>query len=48
MISGKVVTLKNILHVPEIHKNLIFIALLVKNKFKYVFVSDKFVRNNYK
>uniref|UniRef100_A0A1S4BS89 Retrovirus-related Pol polyprotein from transposon TNT 1-94-like beta-barrel domain-containing protein n=1 Tax=Nicotiana tabacum TaxID=4097 RepID=A0A1S4BS89_TOBAC len=34
MMSGKVVTLNNICHVPEIRKNLVSISLLVKNKFK--------------
>nr|XP_016469579.1 PREDICTED: uncharacterized protein LOC107791934 [Nicotiana tabacum] len=41
--SGKVVTLNNVCHVPEIRKNLVSISLLVKNGFKCVFVSDKVV-----
>ena len=43
MTSGKVLTLNNILHVPTIRKNLGSVALLVKNGFKYVVVSDKSV-----
>nr|XP_009758309.1 PREDICTED: uncharacterized protein LOC104211015 [Nicotiana sylvestris] len=43
--SSKVVTLNNVFHVPEIRKNLVSISLLVKNGFKYVFVSDKVVIN---
>lgn len=43
MTSGKTVTLKNVLHVPEIRKNLVSTSLLVKNGFKVVFVSDKVV-----
>ncbi|XP_070005782.1 uncharacterized protein [Nicotiana sylvestris] len=43
MTSGKVVTLNNVLHVPEIRKNLVSDGLLVKNDFKCVFVSDKVV-----
>ena len=43
MTSGKTLTLKNVLHVPEIRKNLVSTSLLVKNGFKVVFVSDKVV-----
>ena len=43
MISGKVLTLNNFLHVPTIRKNLISVALIVKNGFKCVLVSDKAV-----
>ena len=43
MTSGKELTLKNVLHVPNIRKNLISGSLLSKNGFKLVFVSDKFV-----
>ena len=43
MTSGKVLTLKNVLHVPTIKKNLVSAALLVKNEFKCVIVSDKAV-----
>ncbi|XP_077251978.1 uncharacterized protein LOC143891238 [Tasmannia lanceolata] len=41
--SGKELTLKNVFHVPEIRKNLIFGPILVKKGFKIVFESDKFV-----
>jgi len=40
---SKVVTLNNVLHVPEIRKNLVSTILLVKNVFKCIFVSDKVV-----
>ena len=43
MTSGKTLTLKNVLHVHEIRKNLVSTSLLVKNEFKVVFVSDKVV-----
>ena len=43
MTSGKTLTLMNVLHVPEINKNLVSTSLLVKNGFKVVFVSDKVV-----
>jgi len=43
MISGKVVTLKNVLHVLELRKNLVSTPLLTKNGFKCVFVYDKIV-----
>ena len=43
MTSGKVVTLNDVLHVPDIHKNLVSGSLLSKNGFKLVFVSDKFI-----
>ncbi|XP_075079636.1 uncharacterized protein LOC142164815 [Nicotiana tabacum] len=43
MTSDKVVTLNNVCHVPEIRKNLVSFSLLVKNGFKYVFVSDKII-----
>ncbi|CAL8104153.1 unnamed protein product [Prunus armeniaca] len=43
MTSGKEVTLNNILHVPEIQKNLVSGSLLNKNGFKLVFEFDKFV-----
>ncbi|CAL1356033.1 unnamed protein product [Linum trigynum] len=43
MTSGKVVTLNNVLHVPEIRKNLVSTSLLAKHGFKVVFVSDKVV-----
>ncbi|KAL4038513.1 hypothetical protein IC575_002134 [Cucumis melo] len=43
MTSGKELTLNNVLHVPDTHKNLISGSLLSKNGFKLVFVSGKFV-----
>jgi len=41
--SGKNLTLKNVLHVPEIRKNLIYGFLLYKNGFKTVPESDHVV-----
>jgi len=43
MTSGKELTLNDILHVPDIRKNLVSGSLLSKNGFKLVFVSDNFV-----
>ena len=43
MTSGKIVTLINVLHVPDVCKNLVSCSLLSKNDFNLVFVSDKFV-----
>ena len=43
MTSCKVLTLNNVLHVSTIRKNLVYTALLVKNGFKCVLVSDKAV-----
>ena len=43
MTSDKVLTLNNVLHVPTIRKNLVSAALLIKNGFKCVLVSDKAV-----
>ena len=40
MTSDKVLTLNNVLHVPTIRKNLVSAALLVKNGFKCILVSD--------
>ncbi|CAL5339659.1 unnamed protein product [Camellia sinensis] len=42
MTSGKELTLKDVLHVPEIRKNLVSGSLLSKNGFRLVFESDKF------
>ena len=42
MITGKFLTLKDVLHVPEIQKNLVFGSFLSKNGFILVFESDKF------
>ena len=41
--SGKELTLNDVLHVPEIRKNLISRSLLSKHGFKLTFVADKFV-----
>ncbi|PHT34013.1 hypothetical protein CQW23_25813 [Capsicum baccatum] len=41
MTSGKVLTLNNVLYVPELRKNLISVSLLDKNGFKCVFVFGK-------
>ena len=41
--SGKELTLVDLLHVPNICKNLVSGSLLVKSGFKLVFNSDKFV-----
>ncbi|KAF3655302.1 putative ankyrin repeat-containing protein-like isoform 2 [Capsicum annuum] len=41
MTSGKVLTLNNVLYVPELRKNLISISLLGKNGFKCVFIFRK-------
>ncbi|KAI5314260.1 hypothetical protein L3X38_043436 [Prunus dulcis] len=43
MTSGKEDTLNNVLHVPEIRKNIVSGSLLSKNGFKLVSESDKFV-----
>ena len=42
MTTGRFFTLKDVLHVPEIQKNLVSGSLLSKNGFKLVFESDKF------
>uniref|UniRef100_A0A2N9G4N1 Retrovirus-related Pol polyprotein from transposon TNT 1-94-like beta-barrel domain-containing protein n=1 Tax=Fagus sylvatica TaxID=28930 RepID=A0A2N9G4N1_FAGSY len=44
MTSGKELTLNDVLHVPDIRKNLVSGSLLSKNGFKLVFESDKFAR----
>ena len=43
MTSGKELTLNNMLHVPEIQKNLVSGSLLSKKGFKLVFVSNNFI-----
>ncbi|GKE36888.1 hypothetical protein Tco_1460293 [Tanacetum coccineum] len=43
MTSGKDLVLSNVLHVPEITKNLISGPILSNKGFKLVFESDKFV-----
>ncbi|KAL0293444.1 UNVERIFIED_CONTAM: hypothetical protein Sangu_2523800 [Sesamum angustifolium] len=49
MTSGKELTLIDVLHVPDIHKNLVFGSQLVKSGFRLVFESNKFVltKNNH-
>ena len=41
MTSGKELTFNDVLHVPDIRKNLVSGSLLSKNGFKLVFESDK-------
>ena len=43
MTSGKELTLNDVLHVPDIRKNLVSGSLLSKKGFKLVFVSDNFI-----
>ena len=43
MTSGKELTLNDVLHVPEIRKNLVSGSSLSKKGFKLVFVSDNFI-----
>ncbi|PHT46593.1 hypothetical protein CQW23_15751 [Capsicum baccatum] len=43
MTSGKVLTLNNVLYVPELHRNLISVSLLDKREFKCVTISGKIV-----
>ena len=43
MTSGKELTLNDVLHVPEIQKNLVSGSLLSKKGFKLVFVSNNFI-----
>ena len=43
MTYGKDLTLKNILYVPEIRKNLVSSSLMNSHGFRLVFKSDKFV-----
>ena len=43
MTSGKELTLNDVLHVPEIRKNLVSGSLLSKKGFKLVFVSNNFI-----
>ena len=42
MTTSRFLTLKDVLHVPEIQKNLVSGSLLSKNCFKLVFESDNF------
>ena len=41
--SGKVLSLNDVYHVPDVRKNLVSGSLLNKHGFKLVFESDKFV-----
>ncbi|BFG40515.1 hypothetical protein CerSpe_267890 [Prunus speciosa] len=43
MTSGKELTLNQVLHVPDIRKNLVYGALLSKNGFRLVYEADRFV-----
>ena len=43
MTSGKELTLNDVLHLPEIRKNLVSGSLLSRKGFKLVFVSDNFI-----
>ena len=43
MTSGKELTLNDVLHVPEVRKNLVSGSLLSKKGFKLVFVSNNFI-----
>ena len=43
MTSEKELTLNNVLHVPEIRRNLVSWPMLSKNDFRMIFESDKFV-----
>ena len=43
MTSGNDLTLNDVLHVPDIRKNLVSGSLLSKNGFQLVFESDKFL-----
>jgi hypothetical protein len=45
--SGKIVQLKNVLHVPSIKKNLVSGSRLMKDGFKLVFESNKVVLSKY-
>ena len=43
MTFGKELTINNVLHVPDIRKNMVSGSILSKKGFKLVFESDKFV-----
>ncbi|XP_061993387.1 uncharacterized protein LOC133711251 [Rosa rugosa] len=43
LISGKEITLNNVLHVPDIRKNLISGSMLIKNGFRVIFEVDKVI-----
>ncbi|KAJ0513064.1 putative RNA-directed DNA polymerase [Helianthus annuus] len=42
-ISGHTLTLKDVLHVPEVRKNLVSASALTKHGFKLMFEGDKFI-----
>lgn len=44
---GKIVQLNNVQYVPPIKKNLVTVSFLLKDGFKLVFVSNKFVLSKY-
>lgn len=46
MTFGKELALNDVLHVPDIRKNLVSGSLLSKHGFKLIFISDKFVLSN--
>lgn len=43
MASGKIITLNNIRHIPEMRKNLISVGLLIENGFKCILIFYKVV-----
>ena len=43
MTFGKELTLNNVLHVPKIHKNLVFSSLLNKHEFHMVFEPNEII-----
>jgi hypothetical protein len=45
--SGKIVQLKNVQHVPTIHKNLVSVSLLLRDGFKVVLESNKVVMSKH-
>jgi hypothetical protein len=45
--SGKIVQLKNVQHVPTIHKNLVSVSLLLRDSFKVVLESNKVVMSKH-
>ncbi|GFP97577.1 retrovirus-related pol polyprotein from transposon tnt 1-94 [Phtheirospermum japonicum] len=47
MTSGKEITLNEVLHVPDIRKNLVFGSILVSRGFRLVFEANKFVLSKF-
>jgi hypothetical protein len=45
--SGKIVQLKNMQHIPTIHKNLVSVSLLLRDGFKVVLESNKVVMSKH-